>query len=67
MTTITVRVQKTVQIKSYEPVTVDLSQTVEVEAGKSDAARLALYKTLTADLDRFIKNEVRKGRAKEDE
>ncbi len=59
---ITVEVSKTVQVAQYEPVTVKISETVEVEADseKAKEVRLKVYTGVTKSVKQFIDNEVLK-------
>ena len=59
MRSLTVRVTKTVQVAQYEPVTVDISETVEGE----DIDRAELYKRVTRMVKSCIDNEVLKYRS----
>ena len=61
MRTIQITVTRTVQVKQFEPVTVTLSETIEVEDDADvKEARLALYTGVTSRVERYIKNEVTK-------
>lgn len=59
---ITVEVSKTVQVAQYEPVTVKITETVEVEADseKAKEVRLKVYTGVTKSVKQFIDNEVLK-------
>jgi hypothetical protein len=61
MESITVRVVKTVQVKQYEPVVVEVAHTVDVEPGEDVAdKRFEVYKDVTRAVKKFIENEIRK-------
>jgi hypothetical protein len=59
---ITIEVAKTVQVAQYEPVTVKVTETIEVEADSERAKeiRLKLYTGVTKSVKQFIDNEVLK-------
>ena len=57
--TITVTVQRTVQIKQYEPVVVIVSETHEVKDGESTReVRNAAYNAVSAAVVRYVEHEV---------
>ena len=61
MRTIQITVSRTVQVKQYEPVSVTISETIELDDDEHvDASRLALYKVVTQNVKRYIENEVNK-------
>ena len=64
MATISIRVARTVQVKQYEPVTVEVIQTVKVDDDADeetiDKIRLDTYKKVTGSVKKFIDNEQRK-------
>ena len=67
METISVKVSRTQQVKQYEPVTVEVVHTVELEADEDvEERRLEIYKSVTQAVKKYIDNEVRKYRQKEE-
>ena len=57
--TITVTVQRTVQIKQYEPVVVIVSETHEVKDGESTReVRNSAYNSVSASVVRYVEHEV---------
>jgi hypothetical protein len=57
--TVTVSVQRTVQIKQYEPVVVIVSETHEVKEGESTReVRNAAYNSVSASVVRYVEHEV---------
>lgn len=58
---ITIEVSKTVQVAQFEPVTVKVTETVEVGADQdASEVRFETYKTVTQAVKKYIDNEVRK-------
>lgn len=58
MRTITIEVSRTVQIQSYEPVSVRVSETIKLDDDEDEAeARADLYKAVTKQVASYIKNE----------
>lgn len=67
METISVKVSRTQQVKQYEPVTVEVVHTVELQADEDvEERRLEIYKGVTQAVKKYIDNEVRKYRQKEE-
>jgi hypothetical protein len=57
--TVTVSVQRTVQIKQYEPVVVIVSETHEVKDGESTReVRNAAYNGISASVLKYVEHEV---------
>jgi hypothetical protein len=57
--TVTVTIQRTVQIKQYEPVVVIVSETHEVQDGETTRdVRNAAYNSVSASVVRYIDHEV---------
>lgn len=59
--TITIEVCKTVQVQSYEPVSVRVVETVEIEEDDDvSEIRLSTYKSVTQAVKKYIDNELTK-------
>ena len=58
--TITVEVSRTVQVASYEPVTVRVTQTVVTTTDEAEAVKLDTYKSVTQSVKKYIDNEFTK-------
>lgn len=64
MRKITIRVGRTTQVERYEPVSVEVEETITVADGEDVAeARMELYKGVTKFVKNAVDNEVRKYRA----
>ncbi len=58
MRTITVEVEKTISIQSYEPVKVRVVETVTLDDNEdSEEVRLSLYKRVTKSVSKYMENE----------
>lgn len=64
---ISVTIKRTVQIKQYEPFTIELSDTRVVLAEDAKSTRLEVYRELTEQAERMIKNEKTKAAINESE
>ncbi len=57
---VSVSVSRTVQLRQYHPATVTVSESAEVPPGMdAKDVKLELYKSATASVTKFLKNEVR--------
>lgn len=58
MRTITVEVEKTISIQSYEPVKVRVVETVTLnDKDDSEEVRLSVYKRVTKSVSKYMENE----------
>lgn len=61
MRTLKISVCRTVQVERYEPVTVTVEESIQLKDSEDPAeARSALYKDVTQQVTRYVKNEVKK-------
>lgn len=62
---VSVTVSKVVQAAQYEPVTVSITETAELEAGdKAGEAKRKLYESASKSLHEFMKEEIKLWRRK---
>lgn len=58
MRRIQIRVSRTIQARQFEPVTVDVTETIDVQDEEEvSEARLNLYKDVTRSVKKYIDNE----------
>ena len=65
---ITIEVNRTVQVRQYEPVSVRISETITVDEDDDvEEARRQLYREITQANKKFLDNEVLKARKADEE
>ncbi len=67
-TSTTVTVQKTIQVVQFEPVTVTVSETYDIEPGDDvTAIRAHAYNNCAKSMVRYLNNEIKRWSPEEDE